>query len=57
MPTSLPESRVVISAVHMAVVRMAEAHSPSAFNRGWLVGRRFFDEGNEYGVMRVGRKR
>jgi len=41
----------------MAVVRMAEAHSPSAFNRDWLVGRRFFDEGQEYEVMRVGRKR
>jgi len=36
---------------------MAEAHSPSAFNRDWLVGRRFFDEGEEYEVMRVGRKR
>ena len=56
MPTSLPQSRVT-SAVHMAVVRMAEAHSPSAFNRDWLAGRRFFDEGQEYEVMRVGRKR
>ena len=39
---------------------MAEEQSPSALNRGWLVGRRrrFFDEGEEYEVMRVGgRKR
>ena len=29
----------------------------AAPNRDWLVGRRFFDEGEEYEVMRVGRKR
>ena len=57
MPTSLPQSRAT-SAVRRAVVRMAEAHPPSAFNRrNWLVGRRFFDVGEEYEVMRVGRKR
>ena len=29
----------------------------AALNRSWLVGRRFFDEGEEYEVLRVGRKR
>ena len=44
------------SAVHMAVVRMAEVRTPQVplTATGHC---RFFDEGEEYEVMRVGRKR